>query len=141
MEELNPDNSRFYLSRKLIGVVSVFIIAASGLVVLTNFSINMIAATGDYMRLLSTWSEQHHQSVVSLERYIRSGEKADPNMEVIFHSFSTENIYLNEISSLVFAFQQFRNSDKVQSLYRQWPKVKSMLHRLSSPLLQGDYPR
>lgn len=148
MDKLNPDNSRFYLSRKLIGVVSVFLIAASGLVVLTNFSINMIAATGDYMRLISTWSEQHHQSVVSLERYARSGEendyqkylestdkmreqtrvidelfKADPNMEVIFESYGTENIYPNEISSLALAFYQFKDLKRVQEIYRKWEQL------------------
>lgn len=152
MEKLNPGNSRFYLSRKLIGVVSVFIIAASGLVVLTNFSINMIAATGDYMRLLSTWSEQYHQSVVSLERYARSGKQADykryvklkenmkeqscvidelfdaePETEIIFALLSSKDVYPNEISSLVFAFHQFRNSDRVQNLYRQWQQLNQNL--------------
>ncbi len=151
MDQINPASNRFYLSRKLIGVVTLFLIAASGLVVLTNFSVNTIAATGDYMRLLSTWSQYQHQSMILLERYARDGEqvsyreyekttkqmkaqarvidelfKADPNVKIIFDSFSSKNIYPNEISSLVFAFQQFRESDRMQNLFRQWHQLNQI---------------
>lgn len=143
-------DNNFHLSRKLIGTVVAFVIAASGLVVLTNFSINIIAATGDYTRLLSTWNEQHHQSMVSLQRFVHSGEQvdyneylklnnsvgeqaivvdelfnADPDVATIFDSFSSKDVYPNEISSLIFAFQQFRKSDKVQSLFNLWQQLSN----------------
>lgn len=148
MDKLNPESNRFYLSRKLIGVVAIFLIAASGLVVLTNFSINMIAATGDYMTLLSKWNQHHQQSLVLLERYTRSGEQTnyqeyvevtdqmdnradiinelfetDPDVKVIFNSLTSDNIYPNEISSLVFAFEQFGESNRVQNIYQHWRQL------------------
>lgn len=151
MDKLNPGNNRFYLSRKLIGVVTIFLIAASGLVVLTNFSINMIAATGDYMKLLSKWNQHHQQSVVLLERYARSGEqtnyqeylestgqvenhsriinelfKTDSDVEAIFYLLSADNINPNEISSLVFSFDQFGNSERIQSIYSLWEKLNNI---------------
>lgn len=154
MNKTDPANNRFYLSRKLIGVVTVFIIAASGLVVLTNFSVNTIAATGDYMRLLSTWSQYQHQSMMQLERYARGGDQvnyreyvksttrmneqaqvidelfeADPNVKVIFDAFSSKNVYPNEISSLILTFQQFRRSDRMQNLYRKWQQLKQIEYK------------
>lgn len=154
MNKTDPANNRFYLSRKLIGVVTVFIIAASGLVVLTNFSVNTIAATGDYMRLLSTWSQYQHQSMIQLERYAQGGDhvnyreyvksttrmneqaqvidelfEADPNVKVIFDAFSSKNIYPNEISSLILTFQQFRRSDRMQNIYRKWQQLKQIEYK------------
>lgn len=154
MNKIDPANNRFYLNRKLIGVVTVFIIAASGLVVLTNFSVNTIAATGDYMRLLSTWSQYQHQSMMQLERYARGGDQvnyreyvksttrmneqaqvidelfeADPNVKVIFDAFSSKNVYPNEISSLILTFQQFRRSDRMQNLYRKWQQLKQIEYK------------
>lgn len=148
MDKQQLQENNFHLSRKLIGTVIAFIIAASGLVVLTNFSINMIAATGDYMRLLSTWSEYQHQSVVLLERYARNGKQVDfedylklkdhmgeqarvinelfdkePDAGIIFDSFSSAEVYPNEISSLVFAFQQFGSTERVENLRQLWRQL------------------
>lgn len=60
-EEKSTEN-RFNSIRRLMGVVAVLILAASGLGVLTSFSINKIAASGDYAAFLLQWNQHHCQA-------------------------------------------------------------------------------
>lgn len=146
---MSKEDSRFYLSRKLVYVVTLFIVAASGLVVLTNFAINMIAASGDYTSLLSRWSQYHYQSGLLIERYARSGDiagyrayeqvkkqgdnldqvinelfKPDSDAKLIFDSFSSDNIHPNEISTLIMTFRWFQDYEKVQRIQQTWRSLK-----------------
>lgn len=149
MDNKKQKATRFYLSRKLIGIVTLFIIAASGLVVLTNFSINMIAATGDYTRLISEWSQNHYQSATLVERFALSGKKkdyrafeeltdemteqariidelfkTDPNVALIYDLLVSNNIDPNEISSLILGFQQFGETDRMKNIHELWKQMK-----------------
>lgn len=148
MDEDKLKENRFYLSRQLIVVVGVFVLAASGLTVLTNFSINMIAASGDYSALLSQWNHYHYQSGMHVERFARDGDtkhfkayrelKAnkdslkntvdqlfsdEPDAEAIFRAFDSEKIYPNEISGLITVFRYFNSTDQVRELSQQWNKL------------------
>lgn len=140
--------NKFYLSRKLIVVVGAFVFAASGLTVLTNFSLNMIAASGDYSGLLSQWNYYHYQSGMQVERFARDGnskhvkaylelksEKKSlkntidelfsdkPDAEAIFKAFDTKKVYPNEISGLITVFHYFQSSDQVRELNELWDKL------------------
>lgn len=158
MDEHKFKENRFYLSRQLIVVVGVFILAASGLTVLTNFSINMIAASGDYSALLSQWNHHHYQSGIHVERFARNGDakhfkayqelKAskdslkntvdqlfsdDPDAEAIFQTFDSEQVYPNEISGLITVFRYFNSSDQVRELNQRWnnlTEIESCQHDL-----------
>ncbi|WP_441000386.1 sensor histidine kinase [Fodinibius sp. SL11] len=145
---------RFYLSRRLIVVVGIFILAASGLTVLTNFSINIIAASGDYSTLISQWNRHHYQSAMHVERLARTGNpehfnayqdiqtqknslqrtvdelfSADPDVAGIFQTFDNEQIKPNEISGLITVFDYFHSSDQVSELNRQWETLKEVENR------------
>ncbi|NGP88752.1 sensor histidine kinase [Fodinibius halophilus] len=148
MEKVGSEDNRFYLSRKLIGVVAAFIAAASMLVVLTNFSINMIAASTDYLTLLSKWGQLHYQANSAIESYGHSGDISEyrkfralqkkqntyeqavdelfteePDVQVIFNAFPPDIVYPNEISSLIFAFKQFKSFDKIKEIQAAWQEV------------------
>lgn len=149
-QQRNGDN-RFYLSRRLIVVVGLFILAASGLVVLTNFSINMIAASGDYSAFLSKWNQHHYRAGMYVERFARSGDQVeyaayqktkasrdtlkrtidelfreDPEVKVIFENFERDAVSPNEISGLITAFQYFRSTPKVKQMHRQWEQLEDI---------------
>jgi len=151
MDKNNHKDNRFYLSRKFIGIVTLFIIAGSLLVVLTNFAINMTSVSGDYMRIMSSWNQYHYQTAALLESFAESGKQSDyrkymelteemdkqarlinelfqkePDVGMIYESLSSEHIYPNEISSLVFAFQQFRDTKKMQTIFQQWKRMREI---------------
>jgi two-component sensor histidine kinase len=143
--------NRFYFSKKLIWIVTLFIIAASGLVVLTNFSINVIAASGNYTSLLAKWSSYHHQAGIYIEQYGQGGDtkhykrylqtkeekdqleraitelfKNEPKVNVILNAFNTGQIYPNEVSSLIFAFNQFSRLKIFQNIRQEWRKLSDL---------------
>ncbi|MDZ7659004.1 sensor histidine kinase [Fodinibius sp.] len=153
-EDKLKEGNRFYLSRKLIIVVGIFIFAASGLTVLTNFSINMIAASGDYSALLSQWNHYHYQAGMHVERLSRKSDKKhfeaylqvkaqkdslrntidelfseDPDVETVFRTFDTDEIYPSEISGLITVFRYFNSSRPIQELRHNWEKLKEIEHR------------
>lgn len=151
MKKKLPEVNRFYLSRKLIGVVAIFIVAASGLVVLTNFAINMTAASGDYSALLSRWSQHHFQAGIHLEHYSRTGDsgaleayehatdrkysikktidelfKDEPDAGVIFQTFEEQSVSLSEVAGLLFAFQYLNGTELVEKIQRQWNELNQI---------------
>ena len=154
MDKGQSKGDRFYLSRRLIVVVGIFIVTASGLTVLTNFSINIIAASGDYSTLISQWNRHHYQSAMYVERLARTGNpeyfnayqevqtqkdslqrtvdelfSADPDVAEIFQTFDNEQIKPNEISGLIKVFDYFHSSDQVRELKRQWENLKEVENR------------
>lgn len=154
MDERKLKENQFYLSRQLIVVVGVFIFAASGLTVLTNFSINMIAASGDYSALLSQWNHYHYQSGMHVERFSSDGKSKhseayqelkankdslkntvdelfsdEPDVKAIFQTFDSEQVYPNEISGLITVFRYFNSSDQVRQLNQQWNKLTAIESR------------
>lgn len=148
MGKKESGNNRFYLSRKLIGVVAIFIAAASLLVVLTNFSINLISAAADYHSLISRWNQKHYQAGIYLQEFTYRGKEGDyqryleekkeqdrlkraiaelfntePDIRLIFDSFDSEHIYPNELSTLVFTFRWFRNTKSIQKIEKIWSRL------------------
>jgi two-component sensor histidine kinase len=145
MDHKKLQENHFHLNRKLIGVVVVFILAASGLAVLTNFAINMTAAAGDYSLVLSKWSQYHYQAGIHVERFVRTGDeealqayhntiaqkdsikqgvgellKKEPDVGFIFQTFGNQSIYPNEISGLLYVFEYFGSTKIVHEMRRQW---------------------
>jgi len=154
MDENQLKENRFYLSRRLIVVVGIFIVAASALTVLTNFSINMIAASGDYSTLLSQWNHYHYRSAMKVERLARNNDPEDfrayqeiqaqkdslqstvdelfsdePDMRSIFDTFDNNRVKPNEISGLITVFRYFHSSDRIRELKRQWQGLKKVGNR------------
>lgn len=151
MGNIEPGNNRFYLSRKLIAIVTLFILIASILVVLTNFSINMIAASRDYTALLSKWSQLHYKTGIPIERYANTGNpsayrdylqlknemeqlgrpinelfKEEVYANLIFKSLRADDVLHNEISTLVLAFSLFHDLDIVQKLSQEWQRLQEI---------------
>jgi len=139
---------RFYLSQRLIVIVSIFILIASILVVLINFSINMIAASRDYTALLSAWSQLHYKSEIEIEKYARTKSSTafqdylqtrdemnrlrkpidelfedEMKPELIFESLRSNHLQLGEISTLIFAFNWFDDLEILQKIHRQWQQL------------------
>ncbi|MDZ7771737.1 MAG: sensor histidine kinase [Balneolaceae bacterium] len=136
------------MSRKMVALVVLFIGLASGLVVLTNFSINLISASGSYRVLLGDWSERHERGDVALERYfatgreshleefrrIRAGEQPieglinelfrdRPDPQKVYRGFPSGEVYPGELSTLLFAFRHFGNTDPVVELENTWEEL------------------
>ncbi|MFH5833284.1 sensor histidine kinase [Halalkalibaculum sp. DA384] len=153
MGEIEPQNNRFYLSRKLILIVSLFILIASVLVVLTNFSLNMIAATSDYTALLSKWSQLHYRSEITIQQYARTKSDStyhnflqmkremdrlrqpidelfqdEVDADLVFESLRPDHIYPNEISTLIFVFSWFNDLQIVGEIRQEWQQ----LHRIET---------
>lgn len=160
---MDKKDSRFYLSRKLVYIVTLFIGAASGLVVMTNFAINMIAASRDYTSLLSQWSRYHYQADLFLERYARNGKaddyrtyrqikergsdldrvinelfKPETDAKLIFDSFSSDNVHPNEIATLITTFRWFQDYEKVRRVRQVWNTLERIEDRREK-LISGLY--
>ncbi|MDZ7682711.1 MAG: sensor histidine kinase [Fodinibius sp.] len=154
MEKHQLKEKQFYLSRKLIVVVGVFIVAASALVVLTNFSISMTAASGDYSLLLSRWSQYHYQAGTYAERFGRTGDEEalaayritiaqkdslkqaigelfsdEPDVNIIFQTFENKTVYPNEISGLLYVFDYFGTTDIVREMQKYWKQLEQVESR------------
>jgi two-component sensor histidine kinase len=119
-------------------------IAASLLVVLTTFSINMLTATGDLNQLLVQWSQNNANSSRAISLYLEDDEdlvdnyeeysteqmytgdaiselmSGSPNKELIFNEFNLENIHPNEITGLIRIFDLFKHTPEVQQIKRTW---------------------
>ncbi|MDZ7771723.1 MAG: histidine kinase dimerization/phosphoacceptor domain -containing protein [Balneolaceae bacterium] len=168
MEISSSESRRFYLSRKLIWAVGLFVVLASGMVVLVNFSLNMISASRNYTSLLSQWSQFHSQGTLYLERYARDGELEDlasyrqakeyeerisgvidelfledMDVEKVFDVFNEAELYPNEISTLIISFQYFGDLRPVQRLRESWNELDSLdrlEERLVTRLERADDP-
>jgi len=149
MGKLGIQNNRFYLSHKLIVMVTLLILIASILVVLTNLSLNMIAASRDYTALLSKWSQLHYKAGIAIEQFGRTGTRSayqeygqlnhqrtqlkqsvdelfqkSIDADLIFVSLRSENVLANEISTLIFAFDRFNDWEIVQEIEQQWQQLQ-----------------
>ena len=144
-------NNRFYLSRKLIVIVAFFLLIASILVVLTNFSINIISASNDYATLLSKWNKNHYRTGIAMEEYGRTGRdsvykeyltiskqmdrggrpvdellKKNSDTALIFKTLSADNIMASEISTLIMAFNCFHELEIIQVIRSEWIKLNNI---------------
>lgn len=125
-EKIRPQNNRFYLNRRLVTILVLFIVAASGLVVLINFSINMIAASRGLTAFSTRWNLEYYKATIAIERFGTSGKQTyyleylqaqkgqnrlylpiqelmseHPNAKKIFKSFGLYKFNPNEISALI----------------------------------------
>jgi len=151
MKKFRPQNNRFYLSRKLVAVVTIFIFMASLLVVLTNFSINLIAASRDYTALISSWSEYYYKENLAIEKFGRTGDpaafetytllkkdktqlhepinelfKPETDAKIIFSTLRSDEVYPNEISVLIAAFNWFYELDSIPNLKKNWERLNDI---------------
>ncbi len=152
MEETTNDRSEnIYKTHRHILVVSLFIIAASLLVVLTSFAVNMLTSTGDFNRLLVQYSQQNSDHDQVLFRYIKTADKSykqtylelldknsnnknvidellskNPNPDLIFDKFHLSEIHPNEITGLIRIFTFFSEQPEVIELKRTWNKIKAL---------------
>lgn len=140
-----------YKSYRYIAVVSVFIIAASLLVVLTTYAINMLTATGDFNRLLVRWSQNNSNSAYQITQYFETGEnryiesyynfKDDrmytgdvigelmsekPDADLIFNEFNLEDIHPNEITGLIRIFTLFSKTGEIEEIKNTWYKIQDL---------------
>jgi len=136
------------MDRKMVVTVTLFIVAACSVVVLTDMAINMMTATRDFTALQAHWSQARQQAVTDLEKYAKSGNGDDyttyqtslarvdrindainelfrepPDIQTVFEGFKSTNIKPNEISSLVIAFQRFQNISDFQKLRSTWTRL------------------
>lgn len=140
-----------YKSYRHIAVVSVFIIAASLLVVLTTYAINMLTATGDFNRLLVRWSQNNSNSVYQITQHFETGEaqyidsyynfKDDrmytgdviselmnekPDADLIFNEFNLEDIHPNEITGLIRIFTLFSKTGEIEEFKNTWTEIQDL---------------
>ncbi|MEX2604680.1 MAG: hypothetical protein WD361_10775, partial [Gracilimonas sp.] len=140
-----------YKSYRYIAVVSVFIIAASLLVVLTTYAINMLTATGDFNRLLVRWSQNNSNSAYQITQYFETREnryiesyynfKDDrmytgdvigelmsekPDADLIFNEFNLEDIHPNEITGLIRIFTLFSKTREIEEIKNTWYKIQDL---------------
>jgi two-component sensor histidine kinase len=139
-------------TRQHLMVVTTFIVAASLLVVLTTFAINMLTATGDLNRLLVRWSHNNSESMDRVLLYFEDGDEAtlnsyrnfneqrmytgdviselmseQPDKNLIFREFDPDDIHPNEITGLIRIFTLFDHTKEVQDIKKTWAAV----HQLS----------
>lgn len=144
-----PTNS--HPTRRHLLVVTTFIIAASLLVVLTSFAINMLTATGDLNRLLVRWSQNNGKSVEMAINYFENGEESSlnahrdfkeeriytgdviselmsdtPNEDLIFREFDPDDIHPNEITGLIRIFTLFDHTQEIQDIKKTWDSVQQL---------------
>lgn len=145
MDEIGTSYSHFYLSRKLILVVGAFVVLSSSLVVLTNYAVNMIAASQDYTALQAKWSQYHYKARIAIEQYGKTGDLADykaykkfydkqekarepivglfdsrSNPEIVFNSLNQQHVTPSEISSLLLTFDWFKNWNSIKNIHQNW---------------------
>lgn len=138
-------------TQKHLLVVTTFIVAASLLVVLTTFAINMLTATGDLNRLLVRWSQNNGESVEMALRYFEKGEEPsltayrefteqrmytgdviselmsdEPNEDLIFREFDPDDIHPNEITGLIRIFTLFEHTQEIQDIKKTWLTVQQL---------------
>ena len=139
---------RFHMDRKMVVTVTLFIIAACSIVILTDMAINMMTATGDFTALQAHWSQARQAAATDLTKYASSGNardyrtfqtsmkdvdringafnelfKSSPDIHTIYDGFKSTDIKPNEISSLVIAFQRFRNISAFRKLQATWGRL------------------
>lgn len=145
MTTINKSQEKSGLSSKHLGVVLLFILAASVLVLLTTFAINMLAATGDLNRLIIQWADLNNQSLEEVIKYSEPGIpevqesyeniheqqkytgtiitevlSKTPDKELIFAELSLSNIHPNEIAGLIQIFTLFSGSEEIEGLKKSW---------------------
>ncbi|MDR9366075.1 MAG: histidine kinase dimerization/phosphoacceptor domain -containing protein [Balneolaceae bacterium] len=137
--------------KKYVAVVSVFIISASLLVVLTTFAINMLTATGDLNRLIVRWSQQNSAQDSLIVNYLESRQesfliyynnsissqnhpervidelmKDQPRANIVFPAFDPDEIHPNEINGLIRIFTLFSETDQIKHIKQTWSDVKNL---------------
>lgn len=137
--------------KKYVAVVSAFIIAASLLVVLTTFAINMLTATGDLNRLMVEWSQQNSSRDSLIIRYLETGKESyflsydssksaqkkaetvidelmedQPKAHIIYPVFSPDEIHPNEINGLIRIFTLFSETDQIKNIRQTWQDLKKL---------------
>ena len=155
------ESYRYKPTRRHLMVVTTFIIAASLLVVLTTFAINMLTATGDMNRLLVRWSQNNGDSMEYALQYLDSGDEDDlikyqtlaenrmyagdvidellsdtPETDFIFQEFSQDEIHPNEITGLIRIFSLFREAPEVQKVKQTW-NIVSVLSAEKNALIDS----
>jgi two-component sensor histidine kinase len=140
-----------YNPRRHLIVVTTFIVAASLLVVLTTFAINMLTATGDLNRLLVRWSQNNGESIEKALAYMDNGDESsmrayqdfkeqrmytgdviselmteNPNKDLIFQEFDPTDIHPNEITGLIRIFTLFEQKKEIKDIKRTWAKVTQL---------------
>lgn len=151
MIENNPSQIKPSFRNRHVVVVSLFIIAASFLVVLTTFAINMLTATGDFNRLLVQWSQHNSESNEWIVQYFESGHpefkeaytkaaeqqmntgnvinelmSETPDADLVFNEFSAIQIHPNEITGLLRIFTYFSGTDEILELKETWDIVQRL---------------
>ncbi len=168
MEATTKEQSgKLYQSHRYILVVSLFIVSASLLVVLTTFAINMLTSTGDFNRLLVQYNHQTNDRDKILFNYIETGDTSykvayqellehshatrnvvdelldeNPKPELIFEKIQVNRIHPNEITGLIRIFTFFSEKPEVKELKKNWARVKTlnMEKRIwADSLLSEDY--
>ena len=150
--------------KKYVAVVSVFILLASLLVVLTTFAINMLTATGDLNRLMVRWSQHNNTQDSLIVNYLESGDesllasfktstslknnpegvidelmKNQPRANLVFPAFEPDEIHPNEINGLIRIFTLFSETDQIKHIKETWDDLKNLQQekqRLIDHLLQ-----
>lgn len=137
--------------KKYVAVVSAFIIAASLLVVLTTFAINMLTATGDLNRLMVEWSQQNSSRDSLIIRYLETGKESyflsydssksvqkkaeavidelmmdQPKAHIIYPIFEPDEIHPNEINGLIRIFTLFSETDQIRNIRQTWQDLKKL---------------
>ncbi|MDR9418056.1 histidine kinase dimerization/phosphoacceptor domain -containing protein [Gracilimonas sp.] len=138
-------------SQRHLMVVTTFIVAASLLVVLTTFAINMLTSTGDLNKILVRWSQSNGESVESVLNYFESGDEQfledyetsvkerenttevinellsdNPNTDLIFREFDPEDIHPNEITGLIRIFSFFGHTSEIQQIKGTWSQIMAV---------------
>lgn len=138
-------------TRRHLLVVTTFIVAASLLVVLTTFAINMLTSTGDLNRLLVRWSQNNGESVEMAVQYFADGNESslnayrdfteqrtytgyviselmssDPDEDLIFREFDPDDIHPNEITGLIRIFTLFEHTRETQDIKNTWSAVQQL---------------
>ncbi|MDZ7720550.1 MAG: sensor histidine kinase [Balneolaceae bacterium] len=134
-----------YSVKKYVAVVSAFIVAASLLVVLTTFAINMLTATGDLNRLMVQWAQNNSNNDSLIVDYLETGDQSSllayessksaqkevenvidelmtdqPKANIVFSVFSSDEIHPNEINGLIRIFTLFSETDQIQMIKQTW---------------------
>ncbi len=104
------------IAKPHVSVVIIFIVAASMLVVLTTFAINMLTATGDLNKLLVRWSQSNNDGQAFLAQYIELGKSEQ--MEAFLDAREDRRQTAAVIDELMRDdFRKLRNSASIETLF------------------------
>ncbi|MTI87038.1 MAG: hypothetical protein FH748_03620 [Balneolaceae bacterium] len=152
MREATTEHSdSIYKSHRHVLVVSLFIIAASMLVVLTTFAVNMLTATGDFNHLIVNWSQYNNkgnEEIVAFfetnhpdfkqayEQVVRERTETGnvlnelmsnkPDAGLIFREYNLEEIHPTEITGLIRTFAFFADEPEVRGLKKSWETIQQL---------------